>query len=434
MSALETASGHPTRMDPERRARAERPPMGWNSWDCFGGSVTEAEVLANAEYLAENLRGHGWDTVVVDIQWYEPDPGTHDYREASDAVLDQWGRPLPAPGRFPSAAGGSFRPLADRVHALGLRFGVHLMRGVPRRAVERGLPVLGTDVTCADIADETRLCPWNPDNVGVDVTRPGGQEYYDSLMALLAEWAVDFVKLDDVLYPPVESAEIAAVSRAIDRSGRPMVLSLSPGRELSLAHLEEFRDVAQMWRISDDFWDDWGQLREQFQRAARWAPHQRPGAWADADMLPLGRIGIRAHVGGDRLSRFSLDEQRTLLTLWCLLRSPLMFGGHLPDTPADTLELLTNETVLSLLGGEGSREIIRDGDLVAWEASVSGRAFRAVFWLGDEPRAYRAHFADLGLTDAARAEDVWTGEELPIEGAAVPLTVPAHGVRLIAFD
>lgn len=414
-----------------RAAAAARPPMGWNSWDCFGASVTEAEVIANAEFMAEHLLPHGWDTVVVDIQWYEPDPGLDDYQRVSAPVLDAWGRPLPAPNRFPSAAGGSFRPLADRVHALGLRFGVHLMRGVPRAAVERGLPVLGADVTCADVADRSSTCPWNPDNYGVDMTRPGAQAYYDSVLAQLADWGVDLVKLDDVLYPPVAVDEIAAVSRAIDATGRPMVLSLSPGKELSLAHLDTLRATAQMWRVSDDLWDDWGQVREQFQRAARWAPHQRSGAWADADMLPLGRIGVRAHVGEDRLSRLTLEEQRTLVTLWCVMRSPLMMGGHLPDTPPETLALLTNDDVLAVLGAEASRELVRDRDLVVWTADAGPVTWCAVFWLGDTATERVVHLADLGLDPDLRATDVWDGGEVDVVGGAVRLEVPAHGVRLL---
>lgn len=420
--------------DADARTRAaERPPMGWNSWDCFGASVTEAEVLANAHHIAEHLLPHGWDTVVVDIQWYEPDPGLADYRAVSQPVLDAWGRPLPAPDRFPSAADGSFRALADRIHALGLRFGVHLMRGVPRRAVELDLPVLGSTATCGEIADRTSTCPWNPDCYGVAVDRPGGQEYYDSVLAMLADWGVDLVKLDDVLYPPVQTAEIAAVSRAIDASGRPMVLSLSPGKELSLAHLAELRGAAQMWRISDDLWDDWRQLREQFQRAARWAPHQRPGGWADADMLPLGRIGIRAHVGGDRLSRLTLEEQRTMVTLWCLLRSPLMLGGHLPDTPPATHELLTNDAVLELLGSDASRELVRDRDLVVWTAERGTAAWCGVFWLGDAATTRDVHLADLGLAGHERALDLWSGETVPVRDGRVTVAVPAHGVRLLRF-
>jgi alpha-galactosidase len=419
-------------MDQRRTHDAQLPPMGWNSWDCFGSSVTEDEVLANAEFLAATLLPSGWNTVVVDIQWYESDPGAHDYRDVSNPTLDNWGRPVPAPARFPSAAQGSFAPLAERIHAMGLRFGVHMMRGVPRAAVEQALPVLGSaSATCASIADTDSVCPWNPDNFGVDMTAPGAQEYYDSVLAQFAEWGVDFVKLDDVLYPPVEMPEIAAISRAIDRSGRPMTLSLSPGKQLSLAHLDDLRSHAQMWRISDDFWDDWNHVREQFQRAARWAPHQRPGAWADADMLPFGRIGIRGHVGDDRMSRLDIEEQRTVLTLWCMMRSPLMFGGHLPDTPSETLELITHPGLLALRASEDAREIVRDGELCIWSARLGDQEHRAVFWLGDSSRQLRVHIADLGCPGATRCADVWSGQDVPVQNGWLELGLPRHGVRLV---
>ncbi len=414
-----------------RKADAATPPMGWNSWDCFGGSVTEAEVMANAEFMAQHLKPYGWDTVVVDIQWYEPDAGAHDYRPVSDPVLDEWGRQLPAPGRFPSAADGSFRNLADRVHALGLRFGLHMMRGIPRKAVELDLPVLGGDTTAAQIADRDNVCEWNPDNFGIDHSVPGAQAFYDSQLALFAEWGVDFVKLDDVLHPPTQSAEIAAYAEAIERCGRPMVLSLSPGKQLSLAHLDKLSRHAEMWRISDDLWDDWEQLKEMFQRAARWAPHQAPGAWADADMLPLGRLGLRAHVGEARYSNLTIDEQRTMMTLWVMMRSPLMFGGHLPDTPADTLELLQNPEVLALLSSTGSREIVRDGSLVIWRADFPDHEACAVFWLGDEPAELTVHLSDVGGEQRECARDLWSGEDVVVKDGSIQLEVPAHGARLL---
>ncbi|MEU8974026.1 hypothetical protein AB0D11_32995 [Streptomyces monashensis] len=144
-------------------ARESRPPMGWNSWDCYGPTVTEDEVLANAVFLRDRLLPHGWDTVVVDIQWYEPTARAHGYNPDAPLVLDAYGRQLPAPNRFPSAAGGAgFAPLARRVHELGLRFGLHIMRGIPRRAVTARLPVLGTEFTADQIADTGSVCPGTP--------------------------------------------------------------------------------------------------------------------------------------------------------------------------------------------------------------------------------------------------------------------------------
>ncbi|MBP2436525.1 glycoside hydrolase family 27 protein [Microbacterium amylolyticum] len=391
-------------------------------------------MIANAEFMAEHLLPFGWDTIVVDIQWYEPDAGTDGYRPVSDPVLDAWGRQLPAPERFPSAADGSFRPLADRVHALGLKFGLHMMRGIPRKAVELGVPILGAEATAAQIADRNNLCPWNPDNFGINHPVPGAQAFYDSQLALFAEWGVDFVKLDDVLYPPPQWDEIEAYSRAIDRSGRPMVLSLSPGKHLSHEHLERLRQTSQMWRVSDDLWDEWPQLREMFQRAARWAPHQRPGAWGDADMLPLGRIGIRAHVGDDRLSRLTPAEQCTMLTLWCMMRSPLMFGGHLPDTPAHTLELLQNPRVLALLESDVSREAVRDGNLVIWTSDTGDERTVAVFWLGDEQTTLEVNLADVGCASAESATDLWTGASVDAINGAITLELEPHGTRLVALN
>lgn len=401
---------------------SESPPRGWNSWDCFGGSVTEAEVVANAEFMAEHLLPFGWDTVVVDIQWYEPEPGLADYAERSRAVVDEYGRPLPAVNRFPSAADGNgFTALAQRVHALGLKFGVHLMRGVPRVAVEANLPILGSDYTCGDIADPSHRCPWNPDNEGVLTDHPGAADWYDSVFALLAEWGVDFVKVDDVLYPPIERADIALISAAIAKSGRSIDLSLSPGKQLSVVHLDFLREHSTMWRVSDDLWDDWSAVAQQFQRAARWAPHQQAGSFADLDMLPLGRLGIRAHVGAPRDSRLTLAEQRTVMTLWAFARSPLMFGGHLPESDPATVALLTDEALLAINhDSAGNREIIRDGNLVVWAATLGGEEVRGVFWLGDESTALRLHIDDLGVSPSGdTSDDGWVELELEPHGSAL---------------
>ncbi|MFC0672675.1 alpha-galactosidase [Brachybacterium hainanense] len=420
---------------PSLPAPSSAPPRGWNSWDCFGGSVTEQEVLDNAEHMARHLLPQGWDTVVVDIQWYEPEPGSSDYAEVSAAVVDAHGRPLPAPGRFPSASGGAgFAPLAARVHALGLRFGVHLMRGIPRRAVELDTPVLGADATARDLADPGNRCPWNPDFEGVRTDHPAAQAWYDSVFALLAQWGVDYVKVDDVLYPPIQRADIAMMRTAIDRSGRPMLLSLSPGKELSTVHAPFLARSADAWRVSDDLWDTWADLREQFQRAARWAAVDHEGGFADLDMLPLGRIGIRAHVGEDRLSRLTPAEQRTMLTLWNLGRSPLMMGGHLPDTPEDTLAVLTNAAILEIGdAGEDAREIVRDRDLIIWRARVGEREVRALFWLGEQPHTHRVHAEDLDVPADAAGTELWTGAKAEAEDGWFTVDLAPHGVAVLSL-
>jgi len=357
---------------------APTPPMGWNSWDCFGTTVTEAQTREQADFMAAKLKSHGWQYIVVDIQWYEPGSQGHDYRAGVELAMDGNGRLQPAVNRFPSAADGKgFRDLADYVHSKGLKFGIHLMRGIPRKAVERRLPILGTPYTAADVADLVHTCPWNPDMYGVDMSKPGAQDYYDSVFALIASWGVDYVKVDDLSRPYFQNQpEIEAIRSAIDRSGRPMLLSMSPGAT-ALAAAEHAREHANLWRISDDFWDRWLALRDQFARLEAWSPHVVSGAWPDADMLPLGSL-----VMGKRMTRFTKDEQYTLMTLWSIARSPLMHGGDMTKTDELTLSLLTNDEVLAVNQASlKNRPVFNRDGLVVWTAEVPGSKDRylAVF-------------------------------------------------------
>jgi hypothetical protein len=398
---------------------APTPPMGWNSWDSFGTTVTEDEVKANADYMAAKLKRHGWQYIVVDIQWSEPNPKTHGYRPNADLVMDAGGRLIPAPNRFPSSTNGrGFKPLADYVHGKGLKFGIHIMRGIPRRAVDANLPIFNSSLKAVDVADKTSICRWNTDMYGVDVSR-GGQAYYDSIVQLYASWGVDFIKADDMFGNGPggdHSSEIAALSAAIRKSGRPIVLSLSPGTsDASSSHAEFLAQHANMWRISDDFWDRWVDLKNQFQRLVTWQPYARPGAWPDADMLPLGHIGIRAERGNPRMSLLTADEQRTLMTLWSIARSPLMFGGNLPDNDAFTLSLLTNDEVLAVNQTvRSSRQLFARGDQVAWVADVpqSNAKYLAVFNIGDAPADIRVSWQDLGLPASCTVRDLWRREDL----------------------
>ena len=231
LSALQAMAQAPAALSsPKFYEWAPTPPMGWNSWDCYGAGVWQSNVLANADYMATNLKAHGWNLITIDIQWYEPLAHTTDYRRGAALEMDAHGRLLPAPNRFPMTQDSrSFKPVADYLHSRGLKFGLHLIRGIPRQAVDRdNTPILGTDFHAADIADKANVCRWNGDMYGVDMSKPGAQEYYNSVFALFASWDLDFVKVDD-LSSPYHQAEIEAIRRAIDRSGRAIVFSTSPG-------------------------------------------------------------------------------------------------------------------------------------------------------------------------------------------------------------
>ena len=401
------------------------PPMGWNSWDCYGAAVTEDIVRLNAEYMAQRLKAYGWEYIVVDIQWYQPTASTHEYEPFSDLAMDGCGRLLPAENRFPSSSGGKgFKPLADYVHSLGLKFGIHIMRGLPRMAAHRHLPIFGSGYTCDQAADPNSICQWNPDMYGLRADHPAAKAYYDSIFGLYALWGVDFVKCDDIAreYPRCEG-EIELISGAARHCGRDIVLSLSPG-PAPLERAEHLKRYADMWRITDDFWDDWALLEAMFERAEKWCIHAGPGHWPDADMLPIG--ALRQCYPEKGWTRLTHAEQRTMMTLWCMMRSPLMIGGDLKKNDAFTLELITRRDVLAIEKESWcARPLYRTPEEAVWTAPrQDGRGvYAAVFNLSDSERRIRV--PDLGFAFRSAAE-LWTGK--PYDDLSVSLG--AHDVAV----
>jgi alpha-galactosidase len=414
---------------------APNPPMGWNSWDSFGPTVRENEVKANADAMAAKLAKFGWQYVVVDIEWFQPNARAHGYIPRGVVTMDSYGRFIPSTNRFPSAADGAgFKSLADYVHSKGLKFGIHIMRGIPREAVDKNLPIKGTSFHAADVADKANACKWEgmEDTYGVDMTKPGAQAYYDSIAELYASWGVDFVKADD-MSRPYQGPEIHSLSVALKKTGRPIVLSLSPGP----APVEEYEDLkanAQMWRISNDFWDRWVDIRKQFDLMKVWEGKVHRGGWPDADMLPLGHIGIRAERGDDRASLLTHDEQYTLMSMWSIFRSPLMFGGDIPSSDGFTIGLLTNPEVLNVnQHSENGREVYREGDTICWEADIPGSRskYLTVSNIGDTERAVPLPWKALGIdAEGVSFRDLWMHKELG-RGDALNLSLRPHASVLL---
>lgn len=423
---------------------APTPPMGWNSYDCYGTSVTEAEVKANADYMAQNLRHTGWNYIVIDGMWYAS--GDKDGQAVADHAafaIDDYGRWLPALDRFPSAADGvGFKALADYIHSKGLLFGIHLMRGIPRRAVAANLPIFGTDFLAQEITDTTSTCTWCDHNYGINMNHPGAQSYYDSVVALAATWGVDYIKADDMA-APYYADEIAAIAQAITVSSRDIVLSLSPGDMApSFHHADHLLAHCELWRISPDLWDQWidaprsyplGCLKDQFARCREWATYAGPGHWLDADMLPLGRLGPRPAVGVDRQTALTSDEQVTLMTLWAIARSPLMFGGDLPSLDTWTSALLTNEEVLAVNQHSiNNRELFWRDQHIGWCANppASPDVYLALFNLDDEPTTMVVPLGEIGYRDGCQVRDLWEHKELTVPGEYLTQTLPPHGAFL----
>ena len=426
---------------------AKNPPMGWNSWDVYGASVTEAELLRNADYMAEHLKQYGWEYVVCDIQWSEPTAMSSHYNKFADLCMDEYGRLIPAVNRFPSAADKKgFKPIADYIHSKGLKFGIHIMRGIPRQAVAANTKVKGTEYTARQIAHPSSICSWNTDMYGLDSTKPGAQEYYNSIIELYASWGVDFIKVDDICVkfgiPGDESTityggdEIEMLHYAIENCGRDIVLSLSPGPAMP-EKAEHLRKYANMWRITNDLWDTWDNILNMFTRCNIWSPYVSEGCFPDCAMLPLGHISIRGceHGLSERYTRLTKEEQRTMMTLWCIFRSPLMIGCELPDLDEWTKALLTNEEVLKVhRDGRGSHQAMREMGTVVWKAEgENGEIYLGIFNTNDEQNTARIDLRPLEANGLYEIRDLWKKENIGTAKDEIFVTLGTHDACLYAL-
>ncbi len=408
-------------------------PMGWNSWDCYGAAVDEATVRKNAEFMAKHLKQYGWEYVVVDIQWSAPNATCHEYEPFGELCMDEYSRLIPAVNRFPSAADGKgFAPLAEYVHSLGLKFGIHIMRGIPRHAVHNNLKIKGSDMTARQIARSSSICAWNPDMYGVNAEAEGGRAYYDSIFELYASWGVDFIKCDDICRElPHEEAELVMLSEALHSCGRDMVLSLSPGPAL-LEKAELYKQISNMWRITDDFWDKWELLYAMFERAEKWSIHTGAGHWPDADMLPIGPL-LQDYDKSIR-TKFTEDEQVTMMTLWSIFRSPLMIGGEMTGFDDFTMSLLTNEKILAMhSNARHSHQVWKkeiDGiEHILWTAvSSEGGQYIAVFNTGDKASKVEISLADIEIYNGVTATELWSGETVDTD-KVISVSLNSHGAK-----
>ena len=419
---------------------ASTPPMGWNSWDGYGTTINEDQFKANAAWLAKHLKPFGWQYVVVDMEWFVTNPKAEGNSKTSQFSMDGYGRYTPPQSRFPASVNDAgFKPLADYVHLLGLKFGIHILSGIPKQAVEKNLPIAGSSFHAQDAADTSQTCPWNPDNYRLDAHKPGAQAYYDSIARLYAGWEVDFIKVDCIASRPYRGDEIRMLSEALRKTGRPIVLSLSPGAA-PLDKVDEMRRYAQMWRISDDIWDLWHSdvpypqgLGDQFANVAKWAGKSEPGHWADADMLPLGRLGPAPGWGQPRDTKLSHDEQRTLVTLWCIFPSPLMIGGELPSADDSTISLLTNAEVLDVdQHSTGNHPVVTTEKSVVWVADAASHKaqYVAIFNISETHETLRYEWKDFGLTGKVyEVRDLWGHKDLAAAGS-MTVTLPPHGSAL----
>ena len=422
---------------------APTPPMGWSEWDAYGLTVTEYDFRANAEVLA-GLKQFGWQYALIDAGWYMKNPDG-DTKDNKGYVVDANGRLIPAVNRFPSATDeAGFKPLADWLHARGLKFGIHVMLGIPRQAVSGNLPIAGSTLYAMEAADTAHTCSWDSEFY-VAQDNAAGQAYYDSILRLYAGWGVDYIKLGCVGDHPFHSSEIRQVAVAIQRSHRPIVLSLSPG-PLPPEYVKVAAQDAQLWRFSSEHWDFWSAppgknsvhptgLREDFDLFEKWSSFVKPGSWADGDALPSGRLGPHPGWGTARQSRETTDEQRSEFTLWVFARAPLIMGANLTRLDGFTRSLMTNGTVIGInqKAWESHAVHIPSAETESarvWEAQIDNTGhphpFFAFFNLNDRQVTLQWTWKQLGLTGSHAARDLWTGKPVALS-EGVRVTLPAHG-------
>ena len=434
--AGKTSSGMVAAMPP--MGPAATPPMGWNSWDSWGFTITQQQFERTADYMHQHLQKYGWQYMVIDEGWFAQYP-THGgiARETQGYVISPDGLYMPAPNRFPQGLKG----VADYVHSLGLKFGIHIVHGIPRSAVEKNLPIAGSHYTADEAANTSDVCAWNTDNYGIK-DNAAGQAYYDSMLKLYASWGLDFLKVD-CISSPYNAAEIHMIHRAIEKTGRPIVLSLSPG-PTPLKDGPDVEKYGNMWRISNDMWDVWYKpesapsfpqaLTRQFGQLARWTPYRGPGHWPDADMLPIGTLEPHPGWGQPRVSRLTHTEERTLVSLWSMARSPLIMGGNLLRMDPYTLSLLTDPEVIAIDQHSGGNHAVhQDAQSSVWTAEGAKGTYVGVFSLEDTARTMTVPFSDVGVHGRHRVRDLWARRNLGRK-REISVKVPAHGCRLLLIQ
>lgn len=421
---------------------AKTPPCGWNSWDCFGAGVNEEQLIANADYMAKHLKQYGWEYIVCDIQWYEPKACSNDYNNFAELCCDEYGRLIPAENRFPSSKGGKgFKPIADYIHSLGLKFGIHIMRGIPRQAVHADLPIKDSEYTARQVAHHFSICSWNTDMYGMKNCE-GAQDYYNSIIKMYADWGVDYIKCDDIAVtefrkwdnPYSADYEIEMLRNAIDSCGREIVLSLSPGPALR-DKAEHLKANANMWRLTGDFWDLWEHLYAMFDKCEEWQGVRSVGSYPDCDMLPIGRISklCSYHGAQNRMSNFTHNEHYTLMTLWGIFGSPLMIGGNMPENDDFTLSLLNNAEYMNMHRTvKNSRMLSRNEEngkgYIIWDGENENNRFVALFNTDEKPITINTAEKINIFVDGSY--DIWQKCTVSENN----ITVQPHGARLLKLN
>jgi alpha-galactosidase len=448
---------------PSKPILADKPPMGWNSFVSYGVYLHEKAAMDNLEAFIVKLKPAGYEYFVIDSGWYgefKLKPGTlfPAEKHATNVNINEYGLLQPSVTYFPNG----LKLLIDKCHQNSLKFGIHLMRGIPRKAVLENTQIQGTSYRARDIADTASICVWNLQNFGVDMTKPGAQEFYNSLINQMAEWGVDFIKYDDIVPYP---AEVKAVVNAISQAKRPIVLSLSPGDKVNEDAVNIYKK-ANMLRVTSDIWDRQKDIDVCFKAWRKWQGKEQPGFWIDMDMIPFGQlqlmspkpnvltgkesrseiieyqkqgkltnIELLSGLGWNRCSDLTKDQMYTFITMRALAVSPLMMGGDLPTLDEFSLELLTNSKMImcNQNGVMGKLVYEKDG-IEVWKTmrENSPDGWFGVFNRTDEKKEYIISADLLSLQNLSDylLYDIWSNTTIN----EMNNVIPPHGVFFVEFS
>jgi len=439
---------------------AQKPPMGWNSFDSYGVYLYDQVANRLVEKMAEVYKPFGYEYFVIDAGWFgefELYPGTMIAKEkhAEKVNINEYGILQPSHCYFPNG----FRELIDKTHRLGLKFGLHLMRGISREAVRRNTIVKGTNYRAQDIADTTSICTWCLQNWGVNMDKPGAQAYYDSIIEELANWGVDFIKYDDIVPFP---KEVEAVSKAIAKCGRPIVLSLSPGGSVDINAIDFFRK-GNMLRVTNDVWDVQKDINVCFASWRKWQGKEQPGFWIDMDMIPFGQLqlmspspetlakivpgksvakpesktsALYAGKGFTRRCALNKNQMFTFITMRALAASPLMIGGDLLTMDDFAIRLLTDKEMIECNQNGVMGHLIYEKDGVEiWNTpkEKSNNGWIGIFNRNQEKNvSLKLTSKEIGLDDKTSYNlyDIWGGKPFSL---SLSHEIEPNGVIFIKY-
>jgi alpha-galactosidase len=428
---------------------ANTPPLGFNSFDSYLTYLSEKKAISLIDVMAEKYKPFGYEYFVVDAGWYddvELYEGLNYPKKHLGVALDEYGLPESSKAFFPSG----IKTVADKAHEKGLKFGVWIIRGIPRYAVENNLPIKGTNYRARDIADTSNICVWDIKNYGVDMSKPGAQEYYNSLIDKIASFGVDFIKVDDMVPHP---SEMLAIDRAIKNGGHKMLYSLSPGDVHLKAHLPYYRQ-ANMLRITSDVWDNQKSIDKGFTAWQSFAGVEVNGFWPDLDMIPFGRLLVENHISvveekeKSRQSLFTRDQMQTFITQRALAASPLFIGGDLLTMDDYSYSLITNKDMLECnQNGVMGANVYKKDNVEVWitlDRKTPDQGWIGIFNRGANVKAVSLSKKDLGLLEYKRSydlvecnhpfsvRDIWNGKSFTID-KEYRSSVPGNGVVFLRF-